>query len=44
MFTSSWGILGFNEPITCFRHNIGGKGCKYGKTPAKGTIEEKRKD
>ncbi len=29
MFMRSWVILGSNESIVCFRHNIGGKKGNY---------------
>jgi hypothetical protein len=29
MLMKSWAILGFDGPIVCFKHNIGGKGCNY---------------
>jgi hypothetical protein len=30
MFMRSCAILGFDRPIVCSRHNIGGMGCNYG--------------
>ncbi len=29
MLMNSWAILGFDGPIVCFRHSIGGVGCNY---------------
>ncbi len=29
MLINSWAILGFNELVVCFRHNIHDGGCNY---------------